>query len=240
MYAWAHGTVGLGDQCAPSHDVRENLPPYGGQQLERGAVLVATDYEGLGTPGVPTSTVAVAEGHAVLDSIRAVAELPNVGPLGDVVLAGHSQGGRAALFAAEIAPKYAPELHLVGAAALAPGVELPALVDYLVASPGTGIVLIGAIGLQAGYPDLDLSTVFTPTAIADIPRVETECVDATVARYQSVTTNDVIRQAPSDPARPPGAPRGRTRPELSLRPSRSSSVTATPTNRSPSTSPAGS
>ena len=180
------------------HDVRENLPPYGGQQVERGAVLVATDYEGLGTPGVPTSTVAAAEGHAVLDSIRAVAELPNVGPLGNVMLAGHSQGGRAALVAAEIAPEYAPELHLVGALALAPGVELPALVDYLVAPPGTGIVLIGAIGLRAGYPELDLSTVFTPSAVADIPRVENECVDDTFARYQSLTTTDVIRRAPSD------------------------------------------
>ncbi len=65
-----HGTVGLGDQCAPSHEIRENLPPYGGHQLEQGAVLVATDYEGLGTSGVPTSTVALGEGHAVLDSIR--------------------------------------------------------------------------------------------------------------------------------------------------------------------------
>ena len=27
VYAWAHGTVGLGDQCAPSHAIRENLPP---------------------------------------------------------------------------------------------------------------------------------------------------------------------------------------------------------------------
>src|SRR4029453_674633 len=138
------------DQCAPSHEIRQNLPPYGGLQIERGAVLVATDYEGLGTPGVPTSTVVLAEGRAVLDSIRAVAGLPNVGQLGDVMLAGHSQGGRAALFAAEIAPEYAPELRLVGALALAPGVELPALVDHLVASPGAGIALIGAIGLRAG------------------------------------------------------------------------------------------
>ena len=197
VYAWAHGTVGLGDQCAPSHEVRDSLPPYGGQQVERGAALVATDYEGLGTPGVPTSTVGLAEGRAVLDSVRAVAGLPNVGSLGDVVLAGHSQGGRAALFAGEIAPRYAPELHLVGVAALAPGVELPALVDHLASSPAKATVLMGAIGLRAAYPDLDLASVFTPTAIADIPRVETECVDTTVARYQSVPTNKLITQDPS-------------------------------------------
>ena len=197
VYAWAHGTVGLGDQCAPSREPRENLPPYGGMQVERGAVLVATDYEGLGTPGVPTSTVAAAEGHAVLDSIRAVADLPNVDALGDVVVAGHSQGGRAALIAAEIAPEYAPELELVGAVALAPGAELPTLVDYLAtASPGPGIALIGAIGMRAAYPGLDLASMFTPSAIADVARIENECVDATVARYLSLATNDVIGHDP--------------------------------------------
>lgn len=197
VYAWAHGTVGLGDQCAPSHAIRENLPPYGGQQADRGAVLVATDYEGLGTPGVPTYTVGLAEGHAVLDSIRAVASLPTVGSLGDVVLAGHSQGGQAALFAAEIAPKYAPELHLVGVAALAPGVELPALVDHLASSPAKATVLMGAIGLRAAYPDLELAAVFTPTAISDIPRIETECVDTTMGRYESTPTGEVITRDPS-------------------------------------------
>ena len=55
MYAWAHGTVGIGDQCAPSHEIRDNLPPFGGLQVERGAVLVATDYEGIGTPGLPSN-----------------------------------------------------------------------------------------------------------------------------------------------------------------------------------------
>jgi pimeloyl-ACP methyl ester carboxylesterase len=159
--------------------------------------LVATDYEGLGTPGVPTSTVGLAEGHAVLDSVRAVAALPNAGSLGDVLLAGHSQGGRAALFAGEIASTYAPDLRLVGVAALAPGVELPALVDHLASSPAKATVLMGAIGLRAAYPDLDLATVFTPDAIADIPRVETECVDTTVARYEPTPTSELISRAPS-------------------------------------------
>lgn len=185
VYGWAHGTVGQGDQCAPSHEVRDNLPPYGGQQVERGAVLVATDYEGVGTPGVPTTTDGIAEGHAVLDSVRAVAALPEVGPVGDVVLAGHSQGGVAVLFAGELAPTYAPELDLVGIVALAPGGELPTLADAVAQSPYRGLVLIGASGMRAGHPDLDLSTVLTPDALADLPRVESECLDATIERYQN-------------------------------------------------------
>jgi pimeloyl-ACP methyl ester carboxylesterase len=197
VFAWAHGTVGLGDQCAPSHDLGDNLAPYGGRQLQRGAVVVATDYDGLGTPGVPTDGVGVDEGRAVLDSVRAVAHLPRVGTLGDVVLAGHSQGGAAVLFAAQIQRSYAPELHLVGSAALAPGVELPALVDSLSTSPGKGMVLIGAIGLRAAYPNLDLAKTFTKSALADVPRIESECADATVARYQAAPTDRLFASSPN-------------------------------------------
>ena len=200
VYAWAHGTAGLGDQCAPSHEIRDNLPPFGGQQVERGAVLVATDYEGLGTPGPATGSVALAEAHAVLDSIRAIASLPGVGALGDVVVAGHSQGGAAALLSAEQAPKYAPELNLVGVAALAPGVELPALVDHLADSPSRGLVVIGANGFKAAYPKLALSDVLTPKTIADTAEVQSECTDAIVERYRSLPTNDVVKGVPTSSA----------------------------------------
>ena len=197
VYAWAHGTAGLGDQCAPSHEIRDNLPPFGGQQVERGAVLVATDYEGLGTPGLPTGPVGLAEAHAVLDSVRAVAALPGVGNLGDVVVAGHSQGGAAALLSAEQAPEYAPELKLVGVAALAPGVELPALVDHLADSPYRGLAVIGAIGFTAAYPKLPLSSFLTPKTIAGVAAVESECTDAIVGRYRSLPTSDVLKSVPT-------------------------------------------
>ena len=197
VYAWAHGTAGLGDHCAPSHEIRDNLPPFGGQQLERGAVLVATDYEGLGTPGTPTGPVGRAEAHAVLDSVRAVAGLPDVGTLGEVVVAGHSQGGAAALLSAEQAPEYAPELNVVGVAALAPGVELAALVDHIAKVPFRGLDVIGAIGFEAAYPKLALSDVLTAKAIANTAAVESECTDAIVKRFRSLPASDVFRGVPS-------------------------------------------
>ena len=90
-----------------------------------------------------------------------------------------------------------PNSSVVGSVALAPGVELPALGDAIVASPYKGIVLIGAIGLRTTHPDLDLSRVLTPAAMADLPHVESECVDDTVQRYESLPTSDVVSQAPS-------------------------------------------
>jgi alpha-beta hydrolase superfamily lysophospholipase len=183
IYAWGHGTVGQGDRCAPSKDILANLPPYGGEQLERGGVVVATDYDGLGTPGTPTYLDSVAEGRAMLDSVRAVAALPGVGSPGPVVLAGHSQGGTAALFAAQIAASYAPELKVQATIAVAPGSELVDQASFLRRSPYAGFALLVADGLRAAY-GLDPRTFLTADAVADLPRVERECSDATVKRWQ--------------------------------------------------------
>ena len=136
----------------------------------------------------------------MLDSIRAVAALPGVGNLGEVVVAGHSQGGAAALLSAEQAPKYAPELNLVGVAALAPGVELPALVDHLADSPYRGLDVIGANGFKAAYPKLALSDILTPKTIADTAAVASECTDAIVERYRSLPTSDVLKGVPTSSA----------------------------------------
>ena len=118
VYAWAHGSSGQADRCA-SRDIPDNLPPYGGRLVGRNAVLVATDYQGPGTPGEPTPYVGVAEAHAILDGTRAAKQLRGVGRPGPVVIAGRSQGGGAALWAAQLAHTYAPSLDLRGVVALA-------------------------------------------------------------------------------------------------------------------------
>jgi hypothetical protein len=198
VYAWAHGLVGLGDRCAPSKAIPDNLPPYGRAQVKRGAVLVATDYEGLGTPGDHPYLVGVAEGHDVLDSVRAAASLPDVGALGGVVIAGHAQGGGAALWAAQIASSYAPELHLRGVIALAPAADLPTMVATIDRrSPYVGLALLAAGGLHAGYPDFDPSTFLTPAAVAELGRVRTECADTTIARYRTRAPRTVFTHDPN-------------------------------------------
>jgi alpha-beta hydrolase superfamily lysophospholipase len=184
VYAWAHGTAGQGDQCAPSRDIRDNLPPEGAEAVMAGAVIVATDYDGLGTPGTPTYYDGVAEGRAVLDSARAARSLPGVGRLGPVLIAGHSQGGAAALFAAQIAHSYAPDLDVLGVVAMAPGSNLVAAGSAVAASEVSGLILIAADGLHAAYPALDPASFLTPDAVRDLARVEHECVNATLSRWR--------------------------------------------------------
>ena len=82
-----------------------------------------TDYQGLGTPGVHPYLIGESEGRGVLDIIRAARDLdPSVGKR--FLIAGHSQGGQAALFAAAEANSWTPDLKLRGTASYAPASHL--------------------------------------------------------------------------------------------------------------------
>ncbi len=199
VYAWAHGSAGQADRCAPSHDVKGNLPPYGGLLVARGAELVATDYEGLGTPGEPTPYVGIAEGHAVLDSVRAAKQLPGTGRLGPVLLAGQSQGGGAALWAAQLAHAYAPRLDVRGVVALAPAAQLTTIVKNLGKAPFNqylGEALWAVDGLDAGYPALDLARLLTHAARVNLVQVSKECASETIARWRGKPVSAVFARDP--------------------------------------------
>ena len=122
--SWAHGTTGIADQCAPSRDGSNARSvsyayPLLQRWLKAGYAVVRTDYEGLGTPGDHPYLIGRSEGHSVLDAVRAARKLDK--RLGKrVVIAGHSQGGQSALWAASLAPKYTPDLKLRGTVAFAP------------------------------------------------------------------------------------------------------------------------
>ena len=90
-------------------------------------VVVATDYPGLGTTGPHPYLVGLSEGRAVLDAVRAAQQVEKTGAEPRFAVWGHSQGGHAALFAGQLAKSYAPDLTLVGVAAIAPATELEQL-----------------------------------------------------------------------------------------------------------------
>lgn len=126
VVAWAHGTTGVADRCAPSKTGLASIPVEISGLVAQGYVVTATDYEGLGTNGVHPYLVGISEGRSVLDSIRAVQALADAHAAADSVVIGHSQGGHAALWAAELAPSYAPGLSVLGALALSPPTSLAA------------------------------------------------------------------------------------------------------------------
>ena len=203
MISWAHGTVGLADKCAPSKGGDQGS--YGGAEplvqgwLEDGYAVVATDYEGLGTPGIHPYLQGDSEAHGVLDIVRASRALaPSLSKR--VVIAGHSQGGHAALFAAENAPGWSRDVNHLGTVAYAPPADLQlqgALIGlmpndaYGLAALATSI-LRGAV---ASDPSIDPAAILTEEAYRHWPEVETMCLDELGESFAATETGprDLLR-----------------------------------------------
>jgi alpha-beta hydrolase superfamily lysophospholipase/uncharacterized membrane protein HdeD (DUF308 family) len=128
VVAVAHATTGIATACPQSTSPSD---PFGGgppgalrTMVTHGWVGVSTDFAGLGTAGPTEYLVGPAEGHATLDAVRAARALPGLSLSDSTVLWGHSQGGHAVLWAGSLAPRYAPNVHVLGVAAMAPATDL--------------------------------------------------------------------------------------------------------------------
>jgi hypothetical protein len=178
VVVWGHGSVGLADRCAPSRGGVMGAfgrDPLGGL-LQQGDVVAATDYQGLGTPGLARHAIGLSAGHAVLDAARAARGL-DAGASGRVALDGHSEGGHAVLWAAELAGAYAPELQVLGVAASAPGAELATTLKMASDRPTTvtsGPMLIVVAWSDAYRLPLD---VLTPAGRKAVDRVRSTCLE---------------------------------------------------------------
>lgn len=118
LVAWAHGTLGVSDACAPSwtgHKPRDAA--YIQRWLENGFAVVATDYQGLGGPGPHPYLIWQAEGRSVLDGVRAALAAYRGKLASKVFVTGQSQGSGAAMGATVIAESYAPDVPLVATVA---------------------------------------------------------------------------------------------------------------------------
>jgi alpha-beta hydrolase superfamily lysophospholipase/uncharacterized membrane protein HdeD (DUF308 family) len=197
VIAWAHGTTGVARQCAPSllpSRWNADVIPGINQALARGWVIVATDYVGLGTAGPHPYLIGQGEARSLLDSVRAARQMPELSLQPETVIWGHSQGGHAALWAGTLAPSYAPDVHVLGVAALAPASDLHALVEE-VRNTLEGRVL-GAYILSAYsdiYPDVSFDHYVRPGARVVVRGAADRCLDIPEA-VPSVITAVLSRQ----------------------------------------------
>jgi acetyl esterase/lipase len=132
VISWAHYSVGLSDDCAPSRaGLSEDLTAIARPFTDAGFVFAATDYAGLGTPGLNPYYMGRSAGADVLDIGRAAARLPETGATNEIGLLGESQGGHAVLWAAELAATHAPEVDLVGVVASSTVADVTAMMDRI-------------------------------------------------------------------------------------------------------------
>jgi len=193
VVSWAHGTTGIADVCAPSKNptIAKEIP-FVDDLVEAGYVVAATDYEGLGTPGVHPYLVGESEGRSVLDAARAARRVDGTAAGRDLLIAGHSQGGHAALFGGELADSYASELRLHGVVAIAPAADLEVIFPAAAAIPqAAGFALMAAKGFQAAYADADPATVLAPEAVGASVIVDQACVGEVIRQFAGSTTSIV-------------------------------------------------
>jgi acetyl esterase/lipase len=192
VLSYAHGTVGLADRCTPSNNITAIENTVAGAFSALGFVVVASDYEGLGTPGRHPYIIGVSEGRGVLDIVRAARQIPGATVSNRFVTWGHSQGGHAALFAGELAATWAPELKLLGVAAGAPPSQLSNVGDSVSTSPFRGYLFMVAAGLQAADPTLSLNDVMTAKAQEVLPVVDTGCNSEVFAAFNKVPMDQLL------------------------------------------------
>ncbi len=184
IVAWAHGTTGVAGQCAPSI-----APDLGHDQtalrevsalLARNWVVVASDYPGLGTPGVHTYLIGQADARAVIDGVTAAHQLLGRRVSGSWITVGHSEGGQTALFVAQAADQRAPQWKFLGTVALAPASTLDALIPFAEAThdPVEQAYLIYALeGLSTVDAHLHVEQLLTPQARPLVADTTKGCID---------------------------------------------------------------
>ncbi|WP_427927704.1 serine aminopeptidase domain-containing protein [Acinetobacter guillouiae] len=166
IVAWGHGTTGVIDQCAPSrmklitttilgvdrstHDMIDSF-------VQEGYVVVAPDYEGLGEPSGQEMHPYLhlkSAAYSITDAVVATKSWLGNKVSNKWAVAGVSQGGHAALGAAEYAAR--ANMDYKGAVALAPANNLEMLENIT----ETDLANKTRAEQMMGYPALDALTSF--------------------------------------------------------------------------------
>ncbi|MGI8679627.1 MAG: lipase family protein [Jatrophihabitans sp.] len=122
-----------------------------------GYTVVIPDYEGPHQEW----TAGIEAGRGTLDGIRAAENFPPLGLPGAgtrVGMLGYSGGSQATEFAAELAPNYAPELNLVGAALGGLPVNIAHIAANVNGGIFAGIYFAAAFGIARAYPQINIDS----------------------------------------------------------------------------------
>lgn len=178
VLAWAHGTTGMGDACAPSRTEDPlKILPWIGEAINRGYVVTATDYAGLGTEGTQMYLVGQDEARDVINSVRMARNFPGANASNTYGVYGHSQGGHSSLWTGKVSPDYAPELKLVGTSAAAPAGELAQVVEAQWNQMAAWVIGPEAlVSFKERYPDLPTDGIVSAKGMNDYEGLAMECI----------------------------------------------------------------
>jgi dienelactone hydrolase len=222
VVAWCHGTTGLGDTSVPSAQpdaagelitdmepsdlaVVDRGVPGMTQLLAAGAVVVAPDYQGLGTPGFHQYCVNATGARDAVAAVVAARSIAEAGAGTRVGVLGWSEGGGMALAVPELPDAARLGLDVRAVATFAPGVpglalRTAGLGGNIVASEGPDPHTLMLFAVQGWlHDDLDPLDVLTP---AGLGLIEAEWNRRTCLELGALAIEVEARQGPlfrSDP-----------------------------------------
>lgn len=187
---------GLGSECDPSY----SLSGHGDSNtatieqavitgyLAAGYSVVVPDYEGEKLEW----TIGRQSAYAALDGIRAaetVLGLPSSTPVG---LIGYSGGSVPTQWGAEVAPQYAPELNIVGAAGGGLPVDLAHNLPYVSGSTSwAGVIPALIVAYQRAY-GIDTDAFLSDKGKQIVTAVEGNCINAFASQYPGLTDTEML------------------------------------------------
>ncbi|WP_405167368.1 lipase family protein [Nocardia sp. NBC_01499] len=188
----------LGSRCAPSYALRGGGDPGGTQALidapfmadalRRGFAVVASDHEG------PRSRFldGVNSGRGVLDGIRAARDLPaaGLGPATPIVGWGYSGGAFATLWAAQMQPQYAPDIHFAGIAAGGVPSNWPAIAQHVDGTMQAGLAMLIVIAATRDNPGAGVINLLNDRGRAMIAADSAACGPDLVTKYVNARVDD--------------------------------------------------
>ncbi len=201
VVSWAHGISGLADACAPSRVgpvLKKRDWTYLATWMKQGYAVVASDYVGLGTPGLMPYLDGKATAHSVVDMVKAgrgfTATLPARQHLARRwVTIGQSQGGGGSVYTARYATAYGGRgLDYRGAV----GTGTPAYIEnyVMLLGPQTPPVQITpdlsayltyiVASLRYVHPELGIDGILTATGKKYVALSERLCDEQFAARLE--------------------------------------------------------
>ncbi|WP_432209133.1 alpha/beta hydrolase family protein, partial [Acinetobacter variabilis] len=189
VVVWEHGTVGSGDSCAPSNNqLNNNFRGLASSLLAQGYVIVAPDYEGLGTRGIHPYLNLKSAAQSAIYAVRAFKEQQGNRFNGAWVSVGQSQGGHASLATAQFADE---DPNYKAAVAAAPASSLGYIISEVAPQALSALVEAGqdnaakavyaellayaayvAVGIKAYEPGFNYRNIFSSRAGIVAEKVE--------------------------------------------------------------------
>ncbi|MGV9793764.1 lipase family protein [Gordonia sp. ABSL49_1] len=186
----------LGSECDPSYSLRggatSNSPLDAvviSGMLAAGYTVVVPDYEGRNLRW----TMGLESGHAALDSVRAALRYLRAPVRTPIGLYGYSGGSVPTGWGAEIAPRYAPELNIVGAAAGGVVVNPIHNLAYVDGSQKWAGVIPALMTVYNETYRLGISKYLSPKGVRVLSQVRGECIINFASKYPGLTDESLLR-----------------------------------------------